>query len=112
MATATPVLTKPNGEIVPLTLGCVFASPRGHYIGRDVVQAAVSLGWDDADAVRAADSYEESWDHDWEFFDAWYDIVDNAVQYLNDHTTGAVWDWFDGDFMVQDSDWWEENQYL
>lgn len=104
-----PMLTKDNGETVPLEVGCVFAGQRGHYIGQAVIREAYELGWDNPEALEAADQYDMSYfEETWKYGDVWQDLVDEAEKYLNDHTTGAVWGWWDGEYWLQTTDWWDE----
>ena len=107
-----PVLTKDNGETVPLQTGCVFASHRGHYIQQSIIRQALELGWVNPEAEQAANEYDDNYSNlEWEFFDAWFDMADEATDYLNDHTTGARWDWWDGEFHLQTLDWWESDDF-
>ena len=108
-----PTLTKDNGEVVPLELGCVFAGHRGHYIQQSIIRLALELGWVNPDAEKAANEYDDNYsDLEWEFFDVWHDMADEATTYLNDHTTGAHWDWWDGEFHLQTMDWWDADDFF
>jgi hypothetical protein len=89
--------------------GCVAdGANRGWYVGRRVIEEAESLGWElDAEGVAAVELYY-SGETDVEGYDDAADIVSNqggildeAEQWLNDHTSeGFVWCWFDGSFFL------------
>lgn len=79
--------------------GC--SAPNGHYVGKAVVLTAVEFGWSDVEAHRAATEYDEQChDLDWRFADTWDDMVEEAETWLNEHTTGGLWHWVDGDFRL------------
>jgi hypothetical protein len=79
--------------------GC--SSPNGHYVGLNVVRTALEFGWPDTMAAGAAETYDD-WYHreDWAHADHWHDIVDDAEEWLNEHTEGGLWHWADGDFRI------------
>lgn len=78
--------------------GC--SAPNGHYAAHAVVLLALEAGWGDEEAASAAASYEASvHDPDWDF-DLWYEVLNEAEEYLNDVTEGGVWLWDDGDFRL------------
>lgn len=99
-----------NGK--PILPGVVAESSRGHYASTIVVGEALELGWDDPDARRALSQYSEYYDNGrWEFFDAWYDIVSEAEDWLNENTEGGVWHWFDGEFRVDTDEDYAEGEW-
>jgi hypothetical protein len=103
-STAYPVIQccekdTPIPLVCGVPAGC--SSPNGHYVGLNVVWTALDLGWQDTMAAAAAETYDEHYaDEGWPYADHWHDIVDDAEKWLNEHTTGGLWHWADGDFRL------------
>jgi hypothetical protein len=77
------------------------SSSFGHYVGKHLVAEALSLGMHDEMAQGAVETYDE-WYHreDWAHADHWQTIVDDAEEWLNQHTVGGMWWWHDGEFRL------------
>jgi len=92
---------KVNGQDWETGIPAGCSSPNGHYVGKNVVLTALGAGWQDEDAGEAAAEYDElGGDPLWQYSDAWHDIVQDAEDWLNEHTEGGFWHWSDGDFRL------------
>ena len=82
----------------------MLAGHRGHYITRDMIRMAIYCGWQDPEAPSAVEGYEDHWgDIQWEHFDSWFDIADEALAYLNSITVGGGFDWEDGELFLRET---------
>ena len=92
--------------------GCWVDSHHGHYVGMEAILLAIRLGWDDIQAAQAAYEYpDHGGDPAWEFYPIWFDIIDAAEGWLNSHTEGGVWQFWEGNLMLwTNSEYDEENE--
>lgn len=90
-----------NGQ--PMSTGVLVGcgAHSGHFVGKEVVGWALTLGWADTMAAGAHETYDDwYWREDWAHFDHWHDTVHAAEVWLNDNTVGGHYSWFDGDFRL------------
>lgn len=93
---------KCNGH--DITAGEVAGSHCGHYVSKIAVQTALELGWEDDDAQGAVDTYDDDYaEINWPYFDSWFGIVDDAERWLNEHSDGLLWYFYDGSFHVDET---------
>lgn len=110
-------------KLYPST-GCWIDGHWGHYASARLVQIAVSLGWDDRAAFRAAEAYlVETYLVDKapevavvdgvevtlpEYV---YGSADDAENWINDNVVpeGFHAGWSDGEFFMMPTEWWQEN---
>lgn len=89
--------------------GVYLASHRGHYLDRDVVRFATSLGFQiDPFAQFACRAYEDQ-NHEADYpHEALRDLADDAIEFLNDRYNPdpdhLTWGYDDGDFGLWDMD--------
>lgn len=102
MPTYTPpwsVVT--NGHTVTCGIYVGGSSHFGHYVNKAVLQAALDCGWQDEEAVQAMQEYDEHYfESTWRFQDTFFDIVQEAEDWLNENTEEGLWSWYEGDFRV------------
>lgn len=99
-----PIVNGHNAEV-----GCYAEGSRGWYAGERVIDVAIDFGWElDAEAEAAVERYyhgEDRFDNDSddlvEVVAGQGGIVDEAEEWLNDHTSeGFLWHWHEGEFFL------------
>ena len=88
-----------DGQVTESTMlepGCYIDSHWGHYQSQRIIEMAMDLGWPDPAPKETANLLSQYPDLDLDdnpnAADIWYDIVDEAEEYINDrHVPEGYW---------------------
>lgn len=103
--------------------GCWIDGHLGHYISAEVIRVAVLHGWNDLDALRAAEKYfqynrsvnhiEPTWTPEEEGANAEfvYEVADEAVRWMNENVApeGYSFGFFEGEFFLWANTQWNDD---